>query len=108
MNAYNERLLVITAIEDADTTTFRQSLHATPKIIVVEFFRGRSLEGVDFTTLWIHSRHNMLDGAVFSGRIHSLEDQEHGPAILRVEFVLWPREELHATCKLLLCARFVS
>ena len=36
----------------------------------------------------------MLDCAVFSGRVHSLEDKQQRPAILGVEYVLLLREPL--------------
>ena len=41
----------------------------------------------------------MLDGAVFSGCIHRLEDQQQGPAILGIEKVLKLSQQLHAHVK---------
>ena len=38
--------------------------------------------------LRIYALHDVLDHAVFPGRIHRLEDQQHGPAVLRVEPLL--------------------
>ena len=38
--------------------------------------------------LRIHPRHDMLDGAVFPGRIHGLENQQQPPLILGVELLL--------------------
>ncbi len=37
----------------------------------------------------------MLDGAVLAGRIHRLEDQQHGPAVLGIELVLQGGQQLH-------------
>ena len=38
----------------------------------------------------------MLDRAVLAGRIHSLEDRQDGPSILRVKHLLQLREALDA------------
>ena len=40
------------------------------------------------TTLRIDATHDMLDDAVFAGRIHRLKDKKQRPPILRVEHVL--------------------
>ena len=42
----------------------------------------------NLAALRIHARHHVLDRPVFAGRIHRLEDEQHRPAILRVEHVL--------------------
>jgi len=44
MHAYRGRLFVIAAIEDADAAALRQTPHAAPKIIMIEFFGRRSFE----------------------------------------------------------------
>ena len=49
--------------------------------------RGR-LEGKNLAALRIDSGHHVLDGAVFSGRIHGLKDQQQAPAVVGVELVL--------------------
>jgi hypothetical protein len=38
--------------------------------------------------LRIDTFHNVLDHAVLAGRIHGLEDQQHRPAVLRIELLL--------------------
>jgi len=38
--------------------------------------------------LWIDSGHHVLDGAIFSGRIHRLKDQQDGIAVGCVEKLL--------------------
>ena len=59
-------------------------------------YHGASLlERVDLAPLWVHARHDVLDGPVLSRRIQGLEDQEHGPAILGVEHVLELGQCLH-------------
>ena len=49
----------------------------------------------------------MLDGAVLPRGVHGLEDQQHRPAILRVEHVLQLGERLDADLQRLLGARLV-
>ena len=52
---------------------------------MVELFLARLLEGMHIAALRIHALHHVLDHAVFAGRVHGLENQQHRPAILRVE-----------------------
>ena len=59
---------------------------------MVEFLGGRRLERRHLAALRIHARHHVLDRAVLAGGVHRLEDEQHGPAILRVEPVLQLRE----------------
>ena len=39
-------------------------------------------------SLRIDARHDVLDRAVFAGRVHRLEDEQQGPAVLCIEHVL--------------------
>src|SRR6185503_13496197 len=55
---------------------------------MIELFGRGCLERVDLTPLGIDSRHDVLDRSVFSRRIHRLKNQQEGPAILSVEFLL--------------------
>src|SRR5262245_43814512 len=75
MHPYNERLLVVATVEDADATAFRQMSKATPKIIMVQLLGAWRLEGKYLTTLRVDSRHNVLDRAVFPRGVHRLKDQ---------------------------------
>ena len=59
-----------------------------PQEIVVELLRRRRLERIHLAALRIDARHHVLDGAVFPGGVHRLEDQQHRPAVLRVELFL--------------------
>src|ERR1051326_1128568 len=106
MHAHDERLFVVAAIEDADAPALRQTLGATPEKVVVQLFRRRCFERRDFATLRIDAGHHMLDSAVFTGSIHRLKDNQHGPAILRVEFVLKLLQQLDTRSQRLLCFRF--
>ena len=46
------------------------------------------LEAEHLAALRIDPGHHVLDGAIFSGRIHRLKDQQNGMAIGRVEKLL--------------------
>jgi hypothetical protein len=63
---------------------------------VVEFFRRRLLEREYLAALRIDARHDVLDRAVFAGRVHRLKDEQQGPAILGVEHVLLLRQQCNA------------
>src|SRR5439155_15910766 len=71
-----------------DVSTLGHTLHGAPKIVVIEFLGGRSLERINLATLRIDPRHNMFDRAIFARSVHRLEDQKHTPAVLGIEFVL--------------------
>src|SRR5579872_6667319 len=48
------------------------------------FFRGH-FKRVDLATLGIDPGHNVLDGAIFAGRVHRLKDKQQRPFILGVK-----------------------
>jgi hypothetical protein len=74
---------------------------------VLNIFGGWRLEGRHLAPLRIYARHDLLDGTVLSRRIHCLEDEQHRPAVLRVENVLQLREGLDTGLQRLLRPRFV-
>ena len=84
-----------------------KAFNATPQVIVVEVFAGGRLERKNLAPLWVHARHDMLDGAVFSRGVHRLENQQHGPIILGIEHVLKLGEDFDSHCEGFLGARFV-
>ena len=88
MHAHHQHLFIIRAVEDSDMPALRQMFGRTPQEIMLQFGLRRRLERVHLTALRIHSRHDVLDGAVFAGRVHGLKDQQHRPTVLGVEFVL--------------------
>ena len=63
---------------------------------MVEFFAGGRLERNDLAALRIDAGHDVLDGAVFSRRVHRLKNQQHGPAVLGIEHVLQLGENFDA------------
>ena len=82
-------------------------LRAAPEVIVVEFLGRRRLERVHLAALRIDAGHHVLDRAVLAGGVHGLEDEQHRPAILRVEHVLQLGQSLHTDLQALLGARLV-
>jgi hypothetical protein len=66
-----------------------------PKIVVAQVLGGRLLEGEHLTSLWVHSRHDVANGTVFPGSIHGLKDQEYGPGVLGIQFLLHVTEALN-------------
>src|SRR5262249_4516278 len=82
----------VATVKDTDAATFRQAPDATPHEIVIEILLRWSLEGKYLTTLRVDAGHNVLDRAVFPRGVYRLKDQQHRPAVLRVEHVLKLRE----------------
>ena len=52
--------------------------------------------------LRVDARHHVLDCAVFPGGIHGLKDEQHRPAVLRIEFFLQAVEQTFACIEYLL------
>ena len=57
------------------------ALRGTPEKIVIQFRRTRVLEAEYLAALRIDAGHHVLDGAVLSGRVHGLKDQQHRIAV---------------------------
>src|SRR3954471_5195468 len=74
-------LLVVRAVEDADPPALRRRLGDAPQKRVVELLRGRLLEADDLDALRVDARHDVADGAVLSGGVHRLEDDEQRAAV---------------------------
>ena len=55
---------------------------------MLQFHRRRVLVAVHLAALGINARHHMLDRAVFSGRIHRLEDQQDRMLVRRKQDLL--------------------
>ena len=56
--------------------------------IVLQFTGAGMLEAEDLAALRVDPGHHVPDRAVFSCRVHGLENQQHGMAIGRVEQLL--------------------
>src|SRR2546428_232570 len=81
------------------------SLSAFPGNIQV--FRRWRLERDDIAALRIDAGHDVLDRSVLAGRVHGLEDEQDGPAVLRVQHVLEMAQRLDAQREHLLRAWLV-
>src|ERR1700722_6543110 len=88
MNPNHQHLLIIRAVEDADVSAFRKVDRGAPQKVMLQLALRWSVEGIYLSSLGVDSGHDVLDDAVFSGRIHGLKNQQQGPGILRVELVL--------------------
>src|SRR5262249_39882700 len=69
MHADNKDFLVIGPVEDSNTAPLRQAHSRSPEEIMREILGTGVLETEDLTALRIHSRHDVLYGAIFAGRI---------------------------------------
>ena len=109
MHAGDQNLLVIGSVEDADPAAFRQVAGGAPEKIMLQFAGAGMLEAEDLAALRIDARHHMPDGAVFSCRVHRLENQQHGMAIGRVEKLLLRAQLLRRALRVVfvLLLRFV-
>src|SRR5712664_201667 len=85
MNADCQHFLIVGSVEDTDAALLGKTLRGAPKEVVIQFLRRGGLKRVHLATQWIYSRHHMLNGAVFSGCVHGLKDQQQGPTIVRKE-----------------------
>src|SRR6202050_4568696 len=88
MHAGDQYLLVIGSVEDANPPTFRQITGGAPEKIVFQFGSTGMFEAEHLTALGVDAGHHVLDGAVFSRRIHRLKDQQDCMPIGRVEKLL--------------------
>ena len=88
MHAHDQHFLVIGSVEDADPPAFRQIARGAPEKIVFQFGGAGMFEAEHLAALRVDPGHHVPDGAVFSRRIHRLEDQQDGMAVGRVEKLL--------------------
>ena len=97
MHTDDENFFVIGAIEDANFAARGNALMGAPEIVVVQFFVAGCLERMDVATLGIDAGHHVLDGAVFSGGVHCLKNQQERPPVLRVKLFLHVTEQAYAS-----------
>ena len=88
VHADDQHLLVIGSVENADPPAFRQIAGGAPEKIVLQFGGAGMLEAEYLAALRVDPGHDVLDGAVFSRRIHRLKDQQDGIAVGCVEKLL--------------------
>ena len=75
MYADDEYFFVVRTIEDADAAALGQTARGAPEEIMFQLFGAGLLEAEDFASLRIDPGHDMPYGAIFTGGVHSLEDE---------------------------------
>src|ERR1700719_15827 len=96
MNTHHQHFFVIRAVENADLAALGNYFVTSPHKIVIELFVAGLFERPHIAALRIHSGHHMADQPVFPRRVHSLNDHQQSPAVLRVEFLLQMPQHLDA------------
>src|SRR5579863_5065286 len=76
MHTNNQNLLVIGTVEDADPAPLRKATRAAPEKVMLEFLGARLLETVNLAACRVDARHHMANGAILSGTVHSLKNQQ--------------------------------
>ena len=99
VDAHDEDVFVIAAVEDADVAAIGKDLEAAPEIIVIELLGRGSLKGIDLAALWVDAGHDVFDNAVLAGGVHGLEDEEQRPFVVGVEAVLELCEDFDTFCE---------
>lgn len=87
-HAHDQHLLVVGSVEDADTPALGQGTLGAPKEVVVKFLGAGVLEAEHLAALRIDAGHDVADGTVLTGRVHSLEDQQQGVAVVGIKQTL--------------------
>src|SRR4051794_18887698 len=96
MDADDERLLVVGAVEDADHAARRERDRRAPQEVVVELLHRGDLEARHLDALRVDPAHDVLDRAVLPGRVEGLDDDEQRRPVLRREPCLVLLQQLGA------------
>jgi hypothetical protein len=76
VDAGDEDVLVVGAVEDFDHAAWRDLGMNAPEEIVPGFERGRFFEGCNLAALRVDPTEDMADGPIFACGIHALKDNE--------------------------------
>ena len=88
VDAHSQDFFVVTTIEDPEAAALGKPLGGAPEKVVVQLLGRRLLEREHLAAGRIHPGHYGPDGAVLPGRVHGLEDQQHGVAVVGVQNAL--------------------
>src|SRR3954471_24642 len=88
MNTNDQHLLIVRTVEDRNHTRRRKEASWAPEEVVQTFFIGRSSKAEDVYALRINARHDVLDGAVFTGGIERLQNNNHRILFARPKNIL--------------------
>ena len=84
MHPNDQHFLIVGTVEDADPPAFRQTARGAPEKIVFQFLGARLLETENLAALRIDAGHDVPDGAVLAGSVHSLKNQQQRIAVGRI------------------------
>src|ERR1700722_7330453 len=85
MHPRYQNIFIMRAIEDCDLTSCRSvGMDATKKNVARLFYRW-PVEAINSRTLRIENGYHVIDLSVFAPRVHSLQNDENGSFLLRVE-----------------------
>lgn len=94
VDAHDQHLLVIRAVENPDLAALGQVARAAPEKIVFEFGGAGVLETEHLHPLRVHARHHVPDRAILAGGIHRLKDHQYGMAVRDVVQLLQGAQSL--------------
>ncbi len=92
MHAKDQDLLAVGAIEDADASARWEVTGRTPKKIMFKLGGAGMLEAENLASLRVDARHDVPNGAVLPSLIHSLNNDEDGVFVRRIEKLLLSAE----------------
>src|SRR5664279_3919392 len=76
MHSNDQYFLVVRTIEDTDPSAFGKTAGRTPEKIMLQLFGARLFEAENLAALRIDPGHDVPDGAVLTGRVHPLKNQQ--------------------------------
>ena len=85
VDADDEHLFVVGAVEDPDLAAGRKVLRVAPEVVVVELLGRGHLEAVHGDALRVDAAHHVTDRPVLAGGVERLEDDQHAVGPLGVE-----------------------
>ena len=108
MNARDQHVLVVTAVEHHDFSLLRHFGVHPPQIVVRQFeFRG-GLEWRDADALRVDRIENRLDRSILAGSVHALKHQQQLRLLLGSEPILQPFQLFAELCGQRITSHLVS
>src|SRR5664279_1128567 len=95
MHSSHQHFLVIGTVEYANSSALGKAARSAPEKIVLQFLGAWLLEAEDFAPFRINTGHDVPDGAVFAGTVHTLENQQQRVPVGSVVKLLQRAQLLH-------------
>ena len=105
LDAHDEHVLVVRAVEDADLAALRQHLVDAPEEVVRELGRVRRPEARDAHAHRVEHPKAVLDGAVLACGVHALQNDEDRARVAGGELVA---SSVMRSARFAVCARAVA